>query len=198
MTKPALFASFLLLFTSSYALAQQETGPQLPAAELAVSDETLQVRYLARGERINVEQGQLHAGIFLSEERDFVGTIGLLVPGNLDFGRLHILFGPQAYAALLEDENSDVMALSIGLEARYDLDRTRGLAIAGHAYIAPDILTFGAADRVTDLGARAELRVTSNIVGFAGMRWFEMDLTEGRGERTLQEELIAGVRWEFE
>jgi hypothetical protein len=29
------------------------------------------------------------------------------------------------------------------------------------------------------------------------MRWFGFDLTEGSGERTLQEELFAGVGWRF-
>jgi hypothetical protein len=29
------------------------------------------------------------------------------------------------------------------------------------------------------------------------MRWFEFELTEGQGDRTLQEELFAGMAWRF-
>jgi hypothetical protein len=29
------------------------------------------------------------------------------------------------------------------------------------------------------------------------MRWFEFDLTDGTGERTLQEEVFVGAGWQF-
>ena len=106
------------------------------------------------------------------------------------------LFGPRGYAALLEDENTDVFAVSLSAELRYELDRTSGLALSGQAFYAPDILTFGSANNLTDLSARLELRLQPKLTVFGGMRWFEFDLTE-RGQRTLQEELFAGVGWRF-
>jgi hypothetical protein len=72
-----------------------------------------------------------------------------------------------------------------------------GLALAGHAYYGPDILTFGSADSLTDLGARVELALAEQVMVFGGMRWFEFDLTEGMGERTLQEELFVGLGYRF-
>jgi hypothetical protein len=32
---------------------------------------------------------------------------------------------------------------------------------------------------------------------FGGMRWFELDLTEGAGKKTLQDELFVGAGWQF-
>jgi hypothetical protein len=49
---------------------------------------------------------------------------------------------------------------------------------------------------MTDLSARAEIRLQPRLTLYGGMRWFEFKLTEG-GERTLQEELFAGVGWQF-
>ena len=59
------------------------------------------------------------------------------------------------------------------------------------------MLTFGTADNLTDLSARVELRVQPRLTVFGGMRWFEFDLTEDAGTRTLQEELFAGLSWSF-
>ena len=80
---------------------------------------------------------------------------------------------------------------------RFYIDQRRGFAVSGQAYYSPDILTFGSADNLTDLSARVEYNVATRLQAFAGMRWFEFDLTEGGGERTLQEEIFVGVGYRF-
>lgn len=189
-------ASALLAATQA---AAQQRGTDTPStAELAISNDTLQLRYVASGQRVGVSGGSRFAGgLFLGEERDIVFSGGLEFPANLDIRRLRIGFGPQVYAALLEEENDDVLAMSIGAEVRYFLDPGRGWAVSGQAHYAPDILTFGSADNLTDLSARVELRVAPELQAFAGMRWFEFDLTDGSGERTLQEEVFVGIGYRF-
>jgi hypothetical protein len=189
---------------SSFALsvhAQERNASNEQRAEIALSNDTLQLRYVGREGAVGAG-GQINGTFFLSEERDIVLSGAVLfagdLPDNLNFGRrLTLRFGPQVYAALLEEENNDVMAMSIGVEARFVVNRRMGLAISGQAFYAPDILTFGSADSLTDLSARAELQVAPQLMVFGGMRWFEFDLTEGGGERTLQEELFFGVGYRF-
>jgi hypothetical protein len=185
-----------LLLAASQAVAQRDTRTA-STAELALSNDTLQLRYLGSGDRVGVQGSQLTGGVFLGEERDFVLNAGLLFPADLGIRRFNVSFGPQLYAALLQEENDDVMAVSVGTEVRFFIDPDRGLAVSGQAYYAPDILTFGSADNLTDLSARVELRVAEQLQAFAGMRWFEFDLTDGSGERTLQEELFVGVGYRF-
>lgn len=187
----------LIALCAGAAVAEETDVLSGPAAELALSNDTVQLRYIGDGELIGVDGSRPSGTFFLSEERDIVLSVGLLFPADLDLGPLSILFGSQVYAALLEDENNDIMSVSIGGEARFELIRSAGLALAGQAFYAPDILTFGSADRVTDLSARVELRVAPRLIAFGGMRWFEFDLTEGGGERTLQEELFAGFGYRF-
>ena len=187
---------------SSGALAEEASPTIQHAAEVALSNDTLHVRYLVSGEKIGAGRSQGSAGFFLSEERDIVLDAALLFPIDFEFdfgsvGPLTILVGPRAYAALLDEENSDVMAFSIGTEIRFDILRESGFAVVGQAFYSPDIVTFGAADNLLDLMARAEIGLGAQLTGFAGMRWFEFDLTEGEGERTLQEEVFVGVRWRF-
>jgi hypothetical protein len=190
-----LLAVFLVLASTSQA---QQTEPARANAEIALSNDTLQLRYIGSGDVVGVDRrSQLSGTFFLSEERDIVLSAALLFPADLELGRLSILFGPQLYAALLEEENNDIMTVSVGTELRFMLIRRMQLALAGHAFYAPDILTFGSADNLTDLGARVELAVAPRVTAFGGMRWFEFDLTEGGGERTLQEELFVGFGYRF-
>lgn len=192
--RSTLCFSLLALPVQGVIAAEPDTRP---SAEIALSNDTLQLRYIEGVDATDTRGGRLSGAFFLSEERDIVLSAGMLFPADLGWDRLIVTFGPQAYAALLEQENNDVLALSLGTEIRFVLDASRGLAIVGHAYYAPDILTFGSADSITDLSARAEIRVAPQLTVFGGMRWFEFDLTDGGGERTLQEELFAGVGWRF-
>ena len=181
------------------AAAQEKSGdiPTGREGQVQLSNDTLQLKYISGGKKVGVDNSRLSGAFFLSEERDIVLSAGLTFPVDFDFGRLSVLIGPQAYAALLNDENNDVMALSLGAELRFVLDKDLDLAVAGYAYYAPDITTFGSADSLTDLSAQVEIPLSDQIKGFAGMRWFEFDLTEGGGTQTLQEEIFVGIGYRF-
>lgn len=193
-TIAAFFALMLMETTAALAQSEPERGSAL---EFSLSNDTLQFRYLSSGETVGVEEGQFSGTFFLSEDRDVVLSAGLLFPLSLPIDRLDVKVGPQIYAALLEEENNDVMSATLGLEARYLLIRSLGLAVSGQAFYGPDILTFGSADNLTDLSARVEMGVSEQFTAFAGMRWFEFDLTDGSGTRTLQEEVFVGVGYRF-
>lgn len=192
----ALLVTISLALLSSTALAQQD-GEQRATGELALSNDTMQLRYMSAGHSVGSFRGQVSGAFFLSEERDIVLSAGVAVPVDWNTGPLSIAFGPRLYAALLQEENNDVMAVSLGTDVRFLLNRRTGLAVAGHAYYAPDIITFGAADNLTDLGARLQINASPRVTAFAGMRWFRFDLNEGQGTRTLQEELFAGFGYRF-
>ncbi len=164
--------------------------------ELTLSEETAQLRYDAPTDVWGQQDNRMSYAVFLSEERDVVGSAALLMGSDLSLGALEVKFGPQAYAALLDEENEDVFAVALGLEARFNLVRSRGIAIVGSAFYSPDVLTFGSADNLTDFMARAEMRLNERVTGFAGYRWFELDLLM-REERKLQNELFAGVKWQL-
>jgi YfaZ precursor len=181
-------------------LAQDLVGDSA-IGEVAFSDETVQLRYRDAGKNVDVGSGsRASAALFLSEERDIVFFGDLLFPGGDGTDRVQLLFGPRVYVALLEDENSDVLSLSLGAEARVEVSSDGKLAVSAQAFYAPDILTFGTADNVTDLSARIEFELQPRLTVFGGMRWFEFELIEeidGQDERTLQEELFAGISWKF-
>lgn len=190
----------LLMAAAGSAVAQSENPGDIPTgheAQVQLSNDTLQLKYIASGDKVGVDNSRFQGAFFLSEDRDIVLSAGLVFPVGFDFGRLSVLIGPQVYAALLNEENNDVMAVSLGAELRFVIDKDLDLAVAGYAYYAPDILTFGSADNLTDLSAQVEIPLSKQMKGFAGMRWFEFDLTEGGGTQTLQEEVFVGLGYRF-
>ena len=152
----------VILLLSTVDAAAQEPAEEKASngitAEVALSNDTLQIRGIRDADRLGLSDGEIMAAFFLSEERDIVLSAGLLFGVDFNLGPVSVKLGPQAYAALLEDENSDVMTLSVGGEVRWVIIRDLDLALMGQAFYAPDILTFGSADNLTDLMARVEIR----------------------------------------
>ena len=177
-------------------LAGAQNAPEGRALELAMSDETAQLRYIDPEEILGRDNSEISYTLFLSEDRDVVGSAAAMMDTNLSVGSFNIRVGPQGYIGLLSEENNDVFALAFGVDARLNLTRNRGLAIYGSAHWSPDVLTFGSADNLTDFMARAEAQLTDRLLGFAGYRWFELDQLD-RQDRKLQNEIFAGVRWQL-
>jgi YfaZ precursor len=187
----------LFAISGAFIHAQESPSPAKRWADLAISDKTLDLRYTVPTKLGGQPESAVSYAVFLSEERDFVASAKLLIGTELNFGwePLHIQFGPQAYAVLLNEENNDVFSLAVGLDVRYDLMPSRGIALRGYAYFAPDILTFGAANQASDFMVRAEIGATERLIVFGGYRWFRLDMLQAE-QRNLQNELFAGVRWQ--
>ncbi|MBX5459921.1 MAG: hypothetical protein IRZ28_02415 [Steroidobacteraceae bacterium] len=197
MRGPTLLALGFALTCANILHAQQARKTAPPRSlELALSEETAQIRYLDSTTIAGQANSEVAYALFLSEDRDVVGSAGVMMDTDLDFGPLEVKLGPQAYAGLLQDENNDVFALAIGAQLRFNLIPERDLALTGYAFYSPDVLTFGSADNLTDFMVRAEIRLGKRVEGFAGYRWFELDLLE-RQTRRLQNELFLGLSYEL-
>jgi hypothetical protein len=192
MSTRILIAALVSCIATALAQAQSDPDKQR-SLELSLSEEAGQLRYDTPS-NLGGADSRMFYTLFLSEDRDVVGSAALLLNSDLQWGALTVRFGPQAYAALLDEENEDVFALALGVEARFEVVKSRGIAVVGSAFYSPDILTFGSADNLTDFMARGEIRINENLIGLAGYRWFELDLLN-REERELQNEIFVGARW---
>ncbi|MGH8195028.1 MAG: hypothetical protein ACREQ8_11595 [Woeseiaceae bacterium] len=179
-------------------LLSQESKAQDNYGEVALSDDSIQLRYAvpSSASAVGSEPSELGFGLFLNENRDIVANADYYVEARrLRFNRLTFKAGPVAYAAMLNTENTDVFGIAVGAEVRFEFLRRQGLDVVGKVAYAPDILTFGAADKVWDVIGRVELPLAENMVGFAGYRLFEIDLLEGTQE--IEESLHLGLRYLF-
>ncbi|HLT91034.1 MAG TPA: YfaZ family outer membrane protein [Woeseiaceae bacterium] len=166
------------------------------AAEVTLSDEAMQLRYLAPWAPARGVAGEVGLGVFLNEDRDLVISAQYFFEANrLGNRRLTIKAGPVGYGAMLGDENTDVFSIALGAEARFELLRRQEIYLVARFAYAPDILTFGTADNLTDFTAQVELPLTNRLIGIAGYRRFEFELLEG--DREIEDSLELGIRYRF-
>src|SRR5262249_56719470 len=130
-----LVFSVLAAETNNQEATQAKNPDKDSRAELSLSNDTMQLRYFAGGDKVNAgADSQASAGFFISEDRDLVLDGALLFPINVHTDVVSVMVGPRAYAALLKEENNDVMAFSLGAQVRVPLNQASGLAVVGHAF----------------------------------------------------------------
>ncbi len=179
----------------SSAYAQMISRPQgTNAFDASAGNDTLQL-YYATPSPLGAVNGDMDYGILLSKERDFIASAALLVnTGIRPIPRLHLQVGPQVYAAMLKNGNTDVFAISAGATASIDLIRSLGVTAFGSAFYAPGVLLFGDANRFYSFSAGATVRFVPSLYGMAGYRWMRFSLTAAPSER-VQNEVFVGLRW---
>ena len=166
--------------------------------ELYISEDALQVSYIRQTYINELGDVDLRGGIFLNESRDLVGVADILseVADPERFSRWTFRIGPRLYGALLNLENQDIFSIGFGGEASLALGQNQTVTLHLSGFYAPDILTFGEADNVVDVGVRAEMQLNEQLIGFIGYRNFEFDLPRAR-DREVDSGLHLGFRRRF-
>jgi len=173
---------------------------RLREIELALTNDSLQGRFLTDAGLVGFDGHTIGFGLLLSDDRDIVGSVEFLAAGvlrNLLPDLLELSFGARGLVGLLDDPDDDVVGIAPGAAARARLPFSGPpMYIASDFFYAPDILTFGDADAVLDFNVRYELQFLQNTTGFVGYRLLDFD-REGGGEDDIVNTLMVGLRHAF-
>ena len=162
---------------------------------LYLSEKVAFAQYETTGERFNVERARTHVGFLYSEERDVIFQGGFAVDAPF-WNSFRFSVGTRAYIALLNEENEDAFAAAIGAETAYQLPlRALPLEFGASFYYAPDILTFGTADRTIDAQVDVKLPIRSQFSIFGGYRFLQID--ERPEDREVDNRIHLGIQWDF-
>jgi YfaZ precursor len=166
--------------------------------EVALTNETVEGRFITGAGVVGVDRGSLGLGLFLSTDRDIVGDAELMVPGlleNLTPDFLSLSLGGKAQVALLTDPDDEVFGFLPGAEARLSLPFDTPMFVVASIFYAPDILTFGDADRIVDFNLRYEVQFLRHTTGFVGYRVIDFDREEQESDDTIVNSLQVGLRF---
>jgi hypothetical protein len=165
--------------------------------EAYVSDEALQVQY-ARELRIEgFGPTELRGGVFYNEQRDLIGMVDALlyIGDQANRRQIEVNVGTRLYGAFLNAENEDTFAVGLGGEAQYFFGRDQRTSLKLTAFYGPDILTFGIADNIQDVGLRLQTRIRPDTDLFVGYRSLEIETILGR--RDVDDHVNIGFRRTF-
>jgi hypothetical protein len=194
-------AAILCILVCAAALPVHAQAPRPsdhPFLEATVGNDVLQLTWL-RPFPSTKATGDLDYGLLISHNRDIIGSAALLYKTELHvLPNFTLQIGPQGYVALLGEGNkSDVFALALGLNARYDIVPSMGFGVFGSAFFSPAVLTFGAGDNIYDFQAGGEIGISPRLGLVAGYRWLKLTLTAQPEER-VSNELFVGLRWQMD
>jgi hypothetical protein len=187
-----------LLAAAREAAAQEEPldSNTRRAVTATIGNDALQLGYETHDDP--VRSADLDLGLLITQDRQFLGTAGVMFGTNLaNIPGLSLRFGPIAYLGWLSGiGKTQIAAIGGAVSGRYDVLPQQGIAVVIHAAFTPGILTFGVANNIYDFLAGGEFRATSKFTVVAGYRWLKVTLDNQPDDRLLNE-VYAGVRYKL-
>jgi hypothetical protein len=165
--------------------------------EAYVSEDALQAQYVQELRIEGFGPVEARGGIFYNETRDLIGMVDLLlyIGDQADRRQIEVNVGTRLYGAFLNTENEDTFSVGFGGEAQYFFTRDQRTSLKLSAFYGPDILTFGIADNVRDVGLRLQTRIREGTDVFVGYRSLEIETV--LATRDLDDEVHIGFRRSF-
>jgi len=198
---PFAYLALLLAATGS-AIAQQADGQKRVttidhAIELYLSNTAIEAQYVRTLDLGDLGPTEARAGFFYNEDRDLIGIGDLLMNVGDDVGvrALDVRVGTRVYGMFLAPEDQDVFGISIGGEAQYFLDSARTTSVMLSLFYAPDIATFGQADKVEDVTLRFMTKLGNGFDIFLGYRGLKVEIEPA--DRNVDDSVHLGFRRNF-
>lgn len=184
----------VLLVVSGTARAESSLGIQL-------SDES--ARFIYATEISSGQHGpvDMEFGLFFNEDDDILGHVGLMVRNDTFESPFVISLGARAYYgdagnAPGDPPDSTVGALAIGGELLFIPDNWGGLGLGMHYFIAPEIVSFGDIDGLTEYGVRLNYEITRQSNIFVGYEKIEAELKNGM-DLEIGDSVVFGINLRF-
>ena len=192
--------SFSICVTALTVLAFSNSA-RADALDINLSSDVAQFQYIAPMGNVGQGKSEGHAGFLYNDKDNLLVDAGVLVSNEGDSPALaSIGIGIKGVAAKIE--KNDSAALALGGQIRITPADDRKFAIVARVYFAPDIVTFGDAEKYYEAIVRAEYNIMQNASAYVGYRkiTFDVDLpspAQGTEELDLDEGIHVGVRIAF-
>ncbi|MEL6300327.1 MAG: YfaZ family outer membrane protein [Pseudomonadota bacterium] len=165
------------------------------ALDLSLNDDAVRANYQwAHPTRdFQVDGGWLH-----HQDRGDVVHIGFHVTGDASSGDTPLDGGIGGKIFHVSPDNGplDATVLAVGGFFRYTFPRYNRFNLYGHAYIAPDVLSFGDGEQFQEIELRAGYSVLRNADVFIGARYTNTEF-DPAGDLTSDNGLHLGIQLKF-
>lgn len=186
-----------MLLRRIFVIAMLGSSPSVfaDAIDINLSNDVAQIQYLAPMGQVGQGKSAFHAGFLYNDSNNGMGDIGLMVMTNA--GESDVSLGVGAKVVAVTMNSNHAMALALGGQIRIAPLPDKKFGIIGNAYLAPDIVAFGDADRYAETGVRVEYEILPQAAAYAGYRKIKFGAKPFALDYTLDEGVHIGVRIAF-
>jgi YfaZ precursor len=169
--------------------------------DINLRDSSAQFQYKSSLGRDPLGKTEFHMGMLYADKNNILADFGLLVKDELGGNApgFSVGIGIKGVVAKVSGNSSSAKsasAMALGALVRYSPPASRRLGIVGEAYLSPNIVTFGDADRYTETGLKLDYEVIPQAVAYIGYRKIKLGLTNPPDE-ILDEGVNIGVKITF-
>ena len=122
----------------------------------------------------------LETGFFFNEDNTYLLNLGMMLRNDTMDSPFIFSLGGRSYFTTIKQKNSTeeykVAALALGAELLYVPDSLGGIGFGAKYYYAPDILTGGDGQGLTEYGLIMDYQLTPQANIFVGYRKIEADI----------------------
>ena len=180
--------------TTLLAIASAPAGAG--ALDINLGDNSAQIQYSSAMGRDSLGKSEFHMGFLYTDQDNLFGDVGILVKNEVGSGLPGVTVGMGVKGIMATADSSDALALALGGQVRFSPSTASRFGIAGQFYFAPNIVTFGDADRFIETGVRLEYEVLPQAVAYLGYRKIKFGLETGP-DAVLDEGAHIGVKNTF-
>jgi len=161
--------------------------------DINLGDNSAQIQYSSAMGRDSFGKSEFHMGFLYTDQDNLFGDVGILVKNEVGSGLPGVTVGMGVKGIMATADNSDALALALGGQVRFSPPSASRFGIAGQFYFAPNIVTFGDADRFIETGVRLEYEILPQAVAYLGYRKIKFGLETGP-DAVLDEGAHIGVK----
>ncbi len=176
------------------------TTAMADTVDLNLRNSSAQFQYSAAMGREALGKTELHIGGLYSSHanntKNTLGDFGIVVKDEVGSQVPGFSVGVGIKGLVAHTQGTNESGVAIGGLIRYSPPGMSRLGIVGQVYFAPNITTFGDADRYVESVARFEFDVIPTAAAYIGYRNIKFSLNNGP-DVTLDEGAFIGVRMSF-
>ncbi len=177
------------------------TAAWADAIDINLRDTSAQVQYKSSLGRDPLGKTEFHLGLLYVDKNNLLSDFGVIVKDDIGskVPGLSVGIGIKGLVAKVRGGNpvnSKASALALGAMVRYSPSPIPRMGIVGEVYLSPNIVTFGDANRYSEIVTRVEYEVIPSSTVYAGYRRVSFGLTT-QPDAILDKGVYAGVKISF-
>lgn len=183
----------LTLICSSLLLAASMNATAGGSIDLSLANDSARFEYDAAkvGSGLHVSASIMH-----HEDDGDLASLGMhVVDIREPNSPLYIGVGGRIFGYVSGDY--DGAALGVGGFARYNIPRAAGLSLAGYAYYAPSVVSFGDTKSLLDSDIRIQYALLPTARVYTGYRYSEVNIEQINDEIVLEQGVHFGLKVDF-